>query len=139
MKYVAPLCLLVALTSMAAAQRAGSRQTLAPHELRASVAPPAIEWKTPELPAGPVRFESAEERHLRLVVVTNDLEQPWSIVFLPGGSLLVTERAGRIRLIRNGRLTKEPVAGVPQVQTGGEGNLQGLMDIALHPRFSENG
>ena len=139
MKYVAPLCLLVALTSMAAAQRAGSRQTLAPHELRASVAPPAIEWKTPELPAGPVRFESAEERHLRLVVVTNDLEQPWSIVFLPGGSLLVTERAGRIRLIRNGKLTKEPLAGVPQVQTGGEGNLQGLMDIALHPRFSENG
>jgi aldose sugar dehydrogenase len=138
MKYAASLCLLIALASVAFAQRGGLRQTLAPHELRASVAPAAINWDTPELPNGPIAFESAEERYLRAVVLTKDLEQPWSIAFLPDSSMLVTERPGRIRLIRNGKLQKDPVDGVPAVQTGGEGNLQGLMDIALHPRFSEN-
>jgi aldose sugar dehydrogenase len=138
MKYSASLCLLIAIASVASAQRGGLRQTLAPHELRASVAPAAVIWDTPELPKGPISFESAEERYLRAVVLAKDLEQPWSIAFLPDGSMLVTERPGRIRLIRNGKLKKDPVEGVPTVQTGGEGNLQGLMDIALHPRFSEN-
>ena len=134
MKYAVSLCLLIALASVAAAQRGGSGQTLAPHELRASVAPAAIIWDTPELETRTIKFESAEERHLRLVNMTSELEQPWSMAFLPDGSMLVTERPGRIRLIRNGKLKKEPVQGVPAVQTGGEGNLQGLMDIALHPR-----
>lgn len=137
MKYLVSLCLLIAVASIASAQR-GLHQTLAPHELRASVAPPAIVWDTPEIPDGSIKYESAEERELRLVVMTKDLEQPWSAAFLPDGSILVTERPGRIRLIRNGKLKREPVQGVPQVHTGGEGNLQGLMDIALHPRFPEN-
>ena len=138
MKYIASSCLLIALASITSAQRGGLHQTLAPHELRASVAPPPIVWDTPEIPEGSIKYESAEERHLRLVVMTKDLEQPWSAAFLPDGSMLVTERPGRIRLIRNGKLKKEPVQGVPPVQTGGEGNLQGLMDIVLHPRFPEN-
>ena len=136
MRYVASACL-IAIASVAFAQRGGMRQTVAPHELRASVAPPPIVWDTPEVPGGPIEFESAEERHLRAVIVTRELEQPWSMAFLPDGAMLVTERPGRIRLIRNGRLDKDPVRGVPPVQTGGEGNLQGLMDIALHPRFSD--
>jgi aldose sugar dehydrogenase len=138
MKYAASVCLLIALVSVAAAQRGGMGQTIAPHELRASVAPAPIIWDTPELEERTIKFESAEERELRLVVMTNELEQPWSLAFLPDGTMLVTERPGRIRLIRNGKLRKDPVAGVPAVQTGGEGNLQGLMDIALHPRFEEN-
>ena len=138
MKYLASFCLLISLVSVAMAQRNGLRQTLAPHELRAAVAPPPILWDTPELPDRPLKFESAEERHLRLSILTTDLEQPWSLAFLPDGNVLVTERPGRLRLIRNGKLMKEPVRGVPSVQTGGEGNLQGLMDIALHPQFREN-
>jgi glucose/arabinose dehydrogenase len=63
------------------------------------------------------------------------LEQPWSIAFLPDGAILVTERAGRLRIIRNGTLDPNPVAGVPAVRAGG---LQGLMDVVLHPRFAEN-
>jgi glucose/arabinose dehydrogenase len=102
------------------------------------VAPAPIVWDTPEIPDGPIKFESAEERQLRLVVMTKELEQPWSMAFLPDGSMLVTERPGRIRRIRHGKLEREPVEGTPAVQTGGEGNLQGLMDIALHPRFAEN-
>ena len=63
------------------------------------------------------------------------LEQPWSMAFLPDGSMIVTERPGRIRAVRHGRVDPVPVAGVPAVKTGG---LQGLMDIALHPRFADN-
>jgi glucose/arabinose dehydrogenase len=57
---------------------------------------------------------------------------------LPDGSSLVTERAGRLRIIRNGVLDPRPVPGIPAVKTGGEGGVQGLMDVVLHPRFSEN-
>lgn len=112
--------------------------TFAPHELTPNDAPPGIRWPAPELPRRPVPLESAEQRDLRVVVVARDLEQPWSIAFLPDGAALVTERAGRLRLIRDGRLTPEPIAGVPAVATGGPRGLQGLMDVTLHPRFAEN-
>jgi glucose/arabinose dehydrogenase len=64
------------------------------------------------------------------------LEQPWSIAWLPDGSMLVTERPGRRRIIRNGTLDPAPIAGVPEVRATG---LQGLMDVVIHPRFAENG
>jgi glucose/arabinose dehydrogenase len=117
---------------------AQSRQTLAPHELNNSDAPPPIIWPTPRLPDGPLDIESAEERRLRVTVVTKGLEQPWSMAFLPDGSMLVTERLGRLRLVRDGKLEPEPVRGVPRVESGGPRGLQGLMDVALHPRFHEN-
>lgn len=97
--------------------------------------PTPIVWPAPPLGDGPFPLETAEERNLRLVVVTKELEQPWSIAFLPDGSMLVTERHGRLRIIRHGHLDPASVAGVPEVKAEG---LQGLMDIALHPRFSEN-
>jgi glucose/arabinose dehydrogenase len=114
------------------------RQTFAPHEVDGSAAPAPIDWPTPPLPHRPVEFESADERRLRLVVLARGLEQPWSIAFLPDGSLLVTERAGRLRLISNGTLVRDPVDGIPRVQTGGPRGLQGLMDVALHPDFASN-
>jgi glucose/arabinose dehydrogenase len=73
-----------------------------------------------------------------VVVVAKHLEQPWSAAFLPDGEILVTERAGRLRIVRDGKLERDPVAGVPLVQTGGPRGLQGLMDVVLHPRFNEN-
>jgi glucose/arabinose dehydrogenase len=75
---------------------------------------------------------------LRVVLITRGLEQPWSIVFLPDGTMLLTERAGRLRIVRNGKLESLPVDGVPPVFTGGPRGLQGLMDIALHPNFAQN-
>ena len=113
------------------------QQTLAPHELKNSDAPPPIIWSTPDLPSRPVDFESAEERQLRLRVLSRHLDQPWSIAFLPDGALLITERIGTVRMLRNGRLS-DPIAGVPAVQTGGPRGLQGLMDVVLHPDFAEN-
>ena len=114
------------------------KQTLAPHEMNDGDAPPAIRWKTPGLPDGGIHLETAEERHLRVVVVAKGLQQPWSIAFLPDGAMLITERSGRVRIVRNGHLVSSPIAGVPTVQTGGPRGLQGLMDVALHPNFSSN-
>src|SRR5437667_9215435 len=128
-------CALIVIASAAAADRAQQQQTLAPHELRNAVAPAPIIWPTPVMPDGPIEFESAEQRHVRLVVVTKGLEQPWSMAFLPDGSILVTERPGRLRIVRNSVLDPNPIAGVPRVQAQG---LGGLMDLALHPRFSAN-
>ena len=116
---------------------AQQRQTLAPHELKNGDAPPPIVWSTPDLPARPIDFESAEERRLRLNVLAKGLDQPWSMAFLPDGAMLLTERTGTIRVLRDGRLS-EPIDGVPAVQTGGPRGLQGLMDIVLHPRFTDN-
>src|SRR6266852_9197692 len=71
------------------------KQTLAPHELNTGDAPPPILRETPALPKGNINFDSAEEGHVRAVVVTKGLQQPWSIAFLPDGAMLVTERSGR--------------------------------------------
>ncbi len=76
-----------------------------------------------------------QHRNIRVVVVATGLNQPWSMTWLPDGTMLVTERAGRLRVIRNGVLDPNPVAGVPEVRAQG---LQGLMDVVLHPRFAEN-
>ena len=127
------------LVATIAAQGEPQRQTFAPHEMNEGDAPAPIVWPTPPLPDRTIKVETAEERNVRVVVVTDDLEQPWSMVFLPDGGMLVTERAGRVRLIRNGKLESKPIRGVPRVYTGGPRGLQGLMDIALHPSFRENG
>ena len=71
----------------------------------------------------------------RIVTVVEGLEVPWSMAFLPDGDMLVTERPGRLRIIRNGRLLVEPVSGVPAVFALGQG---GLFDVVLHPEFATN-
>ena len=53
-----------------------------------------------------------------VTVIAKGLDHPWSMAFLPDGSMLVTERVGRLRLIKNGSLLSEPVGGVPAVHTG---------------------
>src|SRR6266480_2784355 len=100
-------------------------------------APPGINWPSPPLPDGPVVLDTGIQHQIRLFV-TKGLNQPWSMAFLPDGAILVTERPGRLRIIRNGVLDPHAIAGVPEVSTTGARGLQGLMDIVLHPRFAEN-
>ena len=86
---------------------------------------------------GPWNYTTSERNtKIRVSVVTKGLSHPWSILWLPDGNMLVTERQGRLRIIRNGVLDPQPVAGVPQVQAGG---TSGLLDIALHPKYATNG
>ena len=71
----------------------------------------------------------------RVVTVADGLVIPWSMAFLPGGDLLVTERPGRLRIIRDGRLLPDPVPGVPEVVAQGQG---GLLDVMPHPEFASS-
>lgn len=78
---------------------------------------------------------TSEDAQFRLETVADGLEHPWGLAFLPDGSMLVTERAGRLRVIQNGKLLPQAVWGLPAPAVSGQG---GLLDIILHPDFKEN-
>ncbi|WP_417545900.1 PQQ-dependent sugar dehydrogenase [Marinobacter sp.] len=78
---------------------------------------------------------TSEDAQFRLETVAEGLEHPWGLTFLPDGSMLVTERAGRLRVIQNGKLLPQAVRGLPALAVSGQG---GLLDIVLHPDFREN-
>ena len=84
-------------------------------------------------PAGTVH-ESARH-HFQVVTVAEGLDHPWSIAWLPNGDMLVTERPGRLRIVRDGKLLPEPVEGVPSVRARGQG---GLLEVLPHPDFATN-
>ena len=86
------------------------------------------------LPSLPQTFET-EKYRIRVTLVAGGLANPWSLAFLPNGDMLVTERAGRLRIVRKGVLDPQAIAGVPAVQTTA---LGGLLEVALHPKFAEN-
>jgi glucose/arabinose dehydrogenase len=86
-------------------------------------------------PAQTVAASAAAAVATQVDTIATGLEFPWSIAFLPDGALLVTEREGKLRVIRDGKLDPKPVAGVPAVFAQGQG---GLFEVALHPRFAEN-
>jgi glucose/arabinose dehydrogenase len=92
---------------------------------------------TDTLGSGPWNYTTNERgTKIKVSVVTKGLSHPWSMAWLPNGDMLITERSGQLRILRKGVLDPEPVAGVPKVQAGG---TSGLLDIALHPKFSQNG
>ena len=91
------------------------------------------------LPAvGAQRLEpvDGDESGFRAVTISEGLEHPWSVAFLPDGRMLVTERPGRLRVIKDGKLDPRPVAGLPEITASGQG---GLLDIVLHPDYQQNG
>jgi glucose/arabinose dehydrogenase len=94
-------------------------------------------WPAPRLGDGPFEFESWEQRDLRVSVIARGLTSPRAIEFLPSGDVLVAERAGSLRIIRNGKLDPAPIAGTPKVAV--LGTATGFMDVILHPDFRSNG
>ncbi len=86
------------------------------------------------LPNEPQILEADGQRFR--VVPIKGLARPWALAVLPNLDILVTEREGHLRIIRNGVLDPQPISGVPEVNTGAVNS--GLMDIVLHPRFEEN-
>lgn len=116
----------------------------------APAAPPTQEGAAPPAAAAPARPPSrppvtllgdgpwdlaTERQKIHVSVLTKGLDHPWAIAFVPGGDMLVTERDGRLRVIRKGVLDPAPITGLPDILRGG---LGGLMDIALHPNFARN-
>ena len=75
------------------------------------------------------------EHDYRVVTVADGLIRPWSMAWLPNGDMLITERPGRLRIVRDGNLLPDPVPGVPEVFARGQG---GLFDVLPHPDFASN-
>ena len=94
--------------------------------------------RAPQDATTPGAWTQQTERHaVRVTVLTDGLEHPWSLAFLPDGRMLVTERPGRLRYVEaNGTLDPTPIGGLPAaVAETGQG---GLHDVALHPDFARN-
>ncbi len=122
------------------ASRTGLAQQQVPFAGGIPVAPTGV--ASAPLPKVPLVIDTAEGQKIRVVVLTRGLVSPFSIAFLPDGGLLVTEREGRLRLVRNGVLSPSPVTGAPAAYSAGvsglPGAVHGYMDVVLHPRFAEN-
>lgn len=86
-------------------------------------------WATPRI------LRRLDMQGMKPVTVARGLEFPWSLAFLPDGRMLVTERPGRMRVIRRDGTLGAPITGLPPIGQGGEG---GLLDVALDPRFESN-
>ena len=80
-------------------------------------------------------FETQHHR-VKAETITDRLEHPWAVAFLPDGRFLVTERPGRLRIVSQGGELSVPISGLPDIRDGGQG---GLLDVALAPDFAESG
>lgn len=92
--------------------------------------PPQAQGQAPRSPT-----PKATEGVVRVETVARGLEHPWALEFLPDGRMIVTERPGRLRIVDRSGGVSAPLAGVPEVQTGGQG---GLLDVALDPSFTDS-
>src|SRR5579884_3782716 len=101
----------ILLTGLFLAATAAAAQQTVPFDktFNIPIAPKGLAGRP--LPKLPMEFATAEEQRIRVSTVTTGLEYPFSMAFLPGGDILVTERAGRLRLIHHGVLDPQPVAG----------------------------
>jgi len=90
---------------------------------------------SPPLGGGPWTFQTTEA-NIRVSVVTKGFSHPYGLAILPDGTFLITERAGALRVVRNGVIDPVPVPGVPKVIY--RGTEAGLMDIILHPNYAQN-
>ncbi len=96
------------------------------------VAPQGI--KIPPVPAAPVRFETGEGQTIRVSVYARGFQNPWSMAWVSDDTMLVAERGGAIKIVRNGVVDPQPVPGAPRAVAAG---LSGT-DLALHPDFERN-
>jgi len=81
-------------------------------------------------------YVSSEKLNYKIDTIAIGLDNPWGLTFLPNNDLLVTERDGEIRIIREGKLLDQKISGVPEVFAKGQG---GLFEIQLHPNYESNG
>ncbi len=75
------------------------------------------------------------DNNISVVSLTNDVSIPWGLVQLPSKEILISERKGELRVLKNNRLLSKRISGLPSIHSNGQG---GLLDLALHPNFSKN-
>ncbi len=128
---------LVMFVAMASGTHEAARQTVqgtAPQPVQGARAGARGPAPTDTLGTGPWDLPAGRGR-IHVSVLTKGLDHPWGIAFLPDGGMLVTERPGRLRVIRNGALDPTPIGPLPSMLATG---LGGLLDVALHPAFAQN-
>src|SRR5437867_2701262 len=127
-RFIRPLtaAVLAALTVPLAAQQE------VPMRGNTPVAPQG--FRIPPLPDAPVRYETGEGQNIRVSVYARGFRNPWSMAFVSDDTILVAEREGQIKVVRNGAVDAKPAPGAPAAR--GQG-LSG-MDLALHPDFDRN-
>ena len=114
---------------------AGAALLLGAFSVNAQDAPaPPAPFQGTELGEGPWDFDSSAGP-IHAEVIARGIDHPWGMAFTPDGDILVTERPGRLRVIRDGMLDPQPIGGLPEVYALG---IAGLTDIALHPDFADN-
>lgn len=86
-------------------------------------------------PPLPATIET-QDYTMKVELIADSLEVPWSIDFLKANTALITERPGRLRIVKDGKLIKAPLEDTPDVLSEGQG---GLMDVAVDPNYEENG
>jgi glucose/arabinose dehydrogenase len=132
--------LAVAVLGLACLPSPAGAQQKVPFSLGVPVAPTGLADQP--LPDGPFLYKTAEQQDIRVTVFTRGLEYPYSLAFLPDGALLVTERTGELRIIRNGVLDPHPISGGPPSRftgkSGAIGAIHGYMSLVLHPQFAQN-
>lgn len=79
---------------------------------------------------------TSEKLSFVLDTINTGIKVPWGLAFLPNGDILITDKGGDLRVIRNDKMLPDPVKGVPKVYTRGQG---GLFDLELHPQYEKNG
>ncbi len=137
MKRISALALVLAVFASAMVI---ARQQNVPFQGGIPVAPTGLAGKP--LPKMPVEFDTGEGMRIKVTAVANGLGYPFGIAFLPDNVMLVTTREGEMRVIRNGVLDPQPMAGLPKGQFAGTsglpGAVHGYMDVVLHPQFAQN-
>jgi glucose/arabinose dehydrogenase len=105
-------------------------------DLKGVIPPGPKPLPSPPLGNGPWTYHTTEAK-IRVSVVTKGFSHPYGFAFLPdGATILISERAGALRVVRNGVIDPNPVAGLPKVIY--RGTEAGLMDVVLHPGFEKN-
>jgi glucose/arabinose dehydrogenase len=131
---------LLALSLAALCSSPAFAQREVPFRMGIPVAPSGLENKP--LGNGPFDYATGEGQDIRVTVLTKALSYPFTLTFLPDGAMLVTQRDGKLRVLRDGKLDPNPVTGGPEAfftgTSGLPGAVHGYMDIALHPQFAQN-
>jgi aldose sugar dehydrogenase len=140
MKGIGNTLILLAITGCTDGQPASNRPTSAPPTSpSAAVASPNRPTDTATTNTATTNAATTNaattNQTVQTTTVVEGLEHPWSMAWLPDGAMLITERPGRLRIVREGILNPRAIAGVPAVFAVRQG---GLMDVSVHPQFAQN-